>query len=250
MTKSIRELIREKAMRINVYISSKGICSRREADRWIQAGKVWINDHLAGIGDDVSDTDKVRVDGILLEKTITPVYLLLNKPRGIETTTDQKKPHNLIDFVRFPERIFPVGRLDKDTSGLLLLTNDGQIVNQILREENHHEKEYRVLVDKPLTDELLRQMESGVEIYNPVQHRKEYTKVCKVRQIASKEFRIILTQGLNLQIRRMTKALGYQVIELSRIRIMHLDDSDLPVGKWRHLTKKETLILFHNVGRK
>lgn len=235
-------------MRINVYISSKGFCSRREADRWIQEGKVRINDHLAGIGDNVSDIDQVTVDGVLLAKTVQPVYLLLNKPRGIESTTDQKKPDNLIDFVRYPERIFPVGRLDKDTSGLLLLTNDGQIVNQILREENHHEKEYRVLVDKPLTPDFLSQMESGVQIYNPVRRRSECTKPCKIRPTAQKEFRIILTQGLNLQIRRMTKALGYRVMELERTRIMHLQDPQLPVGKWRHLTETETALLFRHIA--
>ena len=237
-------------MRINVYISSKGICSRREADRLIQAGKVTINDRLAGIGDDVAPTDSVKVHGAEIPKSVQPVYILFHKPRGIETITDRSKPDNIIDYLDYPERIFPVGRLDKDSSGLILLTNDGQIVNRILRQENNHEKEYLVRVDKPIDARFLKQMQQGVDIYNPVRHRRETTKPCRAWKIGPKQFRIVLIQGLNLQIRRMAKALGYRVMELERTRIMHLDGAGLLVGKWRYLTQTETEILFQNLSSK
>jgi pseudouridine synthase len=237
-------------MRINVYISSKGICSRREADRLIQAGEVTINDRLAGIGDDVSSADTIKVHGAEIPKSVQPVYILFHKPWGIETTTDRAKPDNIIDYLNYPERIFPVGRLDKESSGLILLTNDGQIVNRILRQENNHEKEYQVRVDKPIDTQFLEQMQQGVDIYNPVRHHRETTKPCRAWKIGPKQFRIILIQGLNLQIRRMTKALGYRVIELERTRIMHLDGVNLTAGKWRYLTDTETEILFQSLSSK
>jgi 23S rRNA pseudouridine2604 synthase len=230
-------------MRINQYISSSGFCSRREADRLIQNGQVTIDGALASVGMEVSTTSVVKVKGKLIETRPETVYLALNKPAGIESTTDQKKKNNIVDFIGFPERIFTVGRLDKDTTGLIILTNDGMIVNQILRSENNHEKEYIVEVDKPITTEFIRQMESGVEIYNPVQHVKVITKPSIVHKLSDNSFKLIITQGLNLQIRRMCQSLGFQVKQLKRIRIMNIEIGDLDIGKWRYLSKKEIEVL-------
>lgn len=231
-------------MRINVYISSKGYCSRREADRLIIAGKVKMNGKQANIGEEVTDTDIVTINDFDVNRKVEPVYLLFHKPIGIETTTDLTKKNNIIDFIGYPERIFPIGRLDKDSSGLLLLTNDGQIVNRILRSENHHEKEYLVTVDQPVTEAFLQSMGAGVEIYNPVRHRYETTLPAKIEKRSETSFTIVLTQGLNLQIRRMSKALHYRVIKLVRTRIMHLNLQDLKPGKWRHLNSNEREQLF------
>ncbi|MDD3122991.1 MAG: pseudouridine synthase [Candidatus Izemoplasmatales bacterium] len=230
-------------MRINVYISSSGLCSRREADRLVESKRVTINGDLAETGMNVLNSDEVMVDGKLVFHNEGTVYLLYHKPVGIETTTDTTKPKNIIDAVGYKDRIFPVGRLDKESSGLIILTSDGQIVNQILRSENAHEKEYVVKVDKTLTDDFLESMAKGVKIFNPVKHEYTITLPSIVKQLSSNIFSIILTQGLNLQIRRMVSALGYHVLSLERIRIMNLSIQDIPVGKWRHFTKDELSIL-------
>lgn len=226
-------------MRINVFISSTGFCSRREADRLVESGRVSINGTIAKIGMDVSETDQILIDGKLIQSRPEIVYLAFNKPEGIESTTDQSKKNNIIDYLNYPERIFPIGRLDKDTSGLILLTNDGMIVNKILRSEFEHEKEYEVTVDHKITDEFVQSLSSGVQIYNPVRHMTTVTKPCKVIPLGDKTFTIILTQGLNLQIRRMCSALGYRVIKLKRTRIINIQLGNLPIGRYRFLTTEE-----------
>lgn len=220
-------------MRLNKYISETGVCSRREADRWIEAGRVTCNGQLASLGTQVADGDEVRIDGNLIGVKKKPVYLALNKPVGIICTTETQIEDNIIEHVRFTERIFPIGRLDRDSEGLILLTNDGDIVNEILRSENNHEKEYVVTVDRPITDLALRMMQGGVKIMG------QLTKPGKVTRIGPQSFRLILTQGLNRQIRRMCSALGYKAQRLQRVRIMHIRLGDLRPGQWRHLTHAE-----------
>lgn len=221
-------------VRINKYFSETGYCSRRAADKLIEQKRVTINGEIAEMGSKVSPDDEVRLNGKLISrKELKPVYLAFNKPRGIVCTTDTKREKdNIIDFIKYPERIFPIGRLDKDSQGLILLTNDGDIVNKILRARNNHEKEYLVTVRQPITDDFIRKMSNGVPILDTV------TKKCYVEQIDVFRFKIILTQGLNRQIRRMCEHLGYRVSRLERYRIMNID-LDLPVGKWRQLTKAE-----------
>lgn len=220
-------------MRINKYISESGICSRRESDKWIEAKRVTINGVIAQLGSTVSEGDDVRVDGKPIGTKKKAVYIALNKPVGITCTTELHVKGNIIDFVNHPERIFPIGRLDKDSQGLILLTNDGDIVNKILRAENNHDKEYIVTVDKPITSAFLQGMSSGVRILGTI------TKPCTVTKISERVFRIILTQGLNRQIRRMCAAFGYQVRKLERIRIMNIHLNGLKLGHWRNLTAKE-----------
>ncbi|MDY0024317.1 MAG: pseudouridine synthase [Candidatus Izemoplasmatales bacterium] len=231
-------------MRINVYISSSGYCSRREADRLIQSGKVTINGNLASLGMEVNDDNIVEVNGKIITNKPKRVYLAFNKPKGIVSTTDQSKPNNIISYINYPERIFTIGRLDKDTSGLILLTNDGMIVNKILRSENNHEKEYIVEVDKSYDEEFIEKMQTGVEIYNPVQHVRVTTKPAIIKKINSKTFSLIITQGLNLQIRRMCKQLGYNVTSLKRIRIINIKLNDLKTGEWRYLKDDEIKSMF------
>lgn len=220
-------------MRINKYLSETGVCSRREADQWIEAGRVSVNGVTAVLGTKVNDGDEVRLDGKPLVARPQRVYLALNKPIGVECTTDTDVPGNIVDFVGHKERIFPIGRLDKESEGLILLTNDGDIVNRVLRAEHEHEKEYIVSVDRPLTPEFLRGMSSGVPILDTV------TNPCKVTQVGKNTFRIVLTQGLNRQIRRMCEHFDYTVRRLQRVRIMHIQLGTLPVGKWRNLTPAE-----------
>ena len=220
-------------MRLNKYISETGVCSRREADKWIEAGRVTCNGQLAALGTRVVDGDEVRIDGELIGAKKKQVYIALNKPVGITCTTEAHIEDNIIDFIGHPERIFPIGRLDKDSEGLILLTNNGDIVNEILRSENNHEKEYIVTVDRPITDLSLKMMAGGVKIMG------ELTKPCKVSRIDQKAFRMILTQGLNRQIRRMCSALGYKVQRLQRVRIMNIRLGSLSSGKWRYLTDAE-----------
>ncbi len=228
--------------RLNKYISDSGYCSRREADRFIESGKVTINKVTATLGDRVSPGDQVRVNGNLIESDSEPyVYLALNKPVGVTSTTDQSDRSNVIDFVNYPSRIFHIGRLDKDSEGLLLLTNDGDIVNKILRAGNNHEKEYEVWVDKPLDNTFVERMSSGIKILGTV------TKRCKVEQEGAKKFRITLTQGLNRQIRRMCEVLGYEVTRLKRVRIMNIKLSPLATGQWRELEGKELKSLFDSL---
>jgi len=218
---------------LNKFISSTGICSRREADRWIEAGRVQLNGVVAKKGNRVEPGDEVLLDGKPLTDKPAPVYLALHKPAGITSTTDRKDPDNIVDFVNYPQRIFPIGRLDKASTGLILLTNDGDIVNDILREENEHEKEYIVTVTRPITDRFVERMQKGLPILGTV------TKECVVEKLNKTTFRIVLTQGLNRQIRRMCEYLGYKVATLKRVRIMHLQLAKLQPGQWRELTPEE-----------
>ena len=220
-------------MRLNKYISETGVCSRREADKWIEAGRVTCNGAPAALGTKVAEGDEVRIDGDLIGHKKKSVYIALNKPVGIICTTESHIEDNIIDHIGFPERIFPVGRLDRDSEGLILLTNNGDIVNEILRSENNHEKEYWVTVDRPITDLALRMLSQGVKIMG------EITKPSKVMRVNDQSFRIILTQGLNRQIRRMCSALGYKAQRLQRVRIMTIHLGDLRPGQWRHLTPAE-----------
>jgi 23S rRNA pseudouridine2604 synthase len=224
-------------VRLNKYISSTGVCSRREADAWIEAGRVTINGATATLGTQVNEGDQVCVDGRPLASGPRRIYIALNKPVGITCTTERDVPGNIVDFIGHRERIFPIGRLDKDSEGLILLTNDGDIVNEILRVENAHEKEYEVTVDRPVTEIFLNGMASGVRILGTV------TKPCKVRKVAPATFRIILTQGLNRQIRRMCSFFGYKVLKLQRVRIINLTLAGLKVGQWRELSEAEVSAL-------
>jgi 23S rRNA pseudouridine2604 synthase len=234
-------------MRINNFISSTGLCSRRQADELIKQGKVKINNKIATIGQTVYPNDKVEVNGKLLKQKNKYVYIALNKPRGITCTTERHIKGNIIDFTNHPERIFPIGRLDKDSEGLILLTNDGSIVNKILRNENDHEKDYIVTVNKAITPAFIEGMSNGVRIYNPVKNEYVVTNQCKIERIDTKSFKITLTQGLNRQIRRMCDSFGYNVVKLKRIRIMNINLNNLPIGKWRNLTEEEVKKLLDNV---
>ncbi len=229
----------ENSISLNKYISDTGRCSRREADRLIAAGKVLLNGVVAKTGNRVFSEDIVIVDGHKIQKESLPksVYLAFNKPRGIICTTDQNIKDNIIDYIRYPERIFPIGRLDVPSEGLIFLTNDGNIVNKILRAGNQHEKEYIVKVNKEITPGFIQKMSSGVPILDTV------TAPCKVEQINPTTFKIILTQGLNRQIRRMCEFLNFEVLALQRIRIMNIRLDNLKIGQWRNLTKKEIEVL-------
>ena len=226
-------------MRLNNYISSTGMCSRREADTLIEEKKVKVNGVIAVLGLRVDENDEVRVDDQIIQPKKRFVTLAYYKPSGITCTSEPNVKGNIIDAVNYPERIFPIGRLDKESEGLILLTNDGSIVNQILRSENNHEKEYVVYVHKPIDREFKYQMEQGVEIFNPVKNEMTVTLPCKVRIIGEKSFKIILKQGLNRQIRRMCSALGYKVVYLKRIRIMNLTLDNLNKGQYRILSDDE-----------
>ena len=220
-------------IRLNKYLSEAGYCSRREADRLIEEGRVTINGKIPEMGTKVASKDEVRVDGTLIEnKRESFVYLAFNKPLGIVCTTTRVEKDNIIDFINYPKRIFPIGRLDKHSEGLILLTDDGEIVNKILRSRNDHEKEYVVTVDKPISQTFIERMSNGVPILDTV------TKKCEVQKLGKFEFKIVLTQGLNRQIRRMCEYLGYEVKTLKRIRVLNVN-LDVPVGKYRELSKKE-----------
>lgn len=224
--------------RLNKYISSSGFCSRREADKYIEDGKVTINGKKAVIGMRVLPGQKVKVNGLLIENDIEPVYIAFNKPVGVTSTTDPLDKDNIVDFISHEQRIFPIGRLDKDSQGLILLTNDGDIVNKILRVGNNHKKEYIVTVDKPITEEFIQRMSQGVPILDRV------TRKCQLQKISSNVFQITLTQGLNRQIRRMCEYFGYEVTKLERIQIMHIKLGNLKQGHWRSLTESELTVLF------
>jgi len=227
----------DNSISLNKYIASTGVCSRREADKLIEAGKVKINGNVARKGNRVEEGDKVTIDDKPLNEKVEPVYIALNKPPGIVCTTDKNERDNIVDFVNFPQRIFPIGRLDKFSAGLILLTNDGDIVNKILRVEHNHEKEYIVTVDKPITGKFIKGMREGVPILDTM------TKKCRVHQIEAKVFKIILTQGLNRQIRRMCEYFDYRVTYLRRTRIMDLKLQKLRMGEWRELTEGEVKML-------
>lgn len=221
--------------RLNKFISESGMCSRREADRYIEQGNVMINGRRAKIGDQVFPGDRVMVNGNAIEPMEAEdiVVLAFNKPVGIVSTTEANEPDNIVDYVNYSKRVFPIGRLDKDSQGLIFMTNDGDIVNKILRASNHHEKEYLVTVNKPITDAFIEGMSKGVPILGVV------TKKCKVTKETSFVFRIVLVQGLNRQIRRMCEYFGYDVTKLERVRIMNVTLKGLPVGDWRELTPDE-----------
>ncbi len=221
------------ATRLNKFLSEAGYCSRREADRLIAEGRVTINGKVPEMGTKVGPKDEVRVNGALIEdKKESFVYLAFNKPLGIVCTTTNAEKDNIIDFINYPKRIFPIGRLDKQSEGLILLTDDGEIVNKILRSRNDHEKEYLVTVDKPISQTFIERMSNGVPILGTM------TKKCEVKKLGEFEFKIVLTQGLNRQIRRMCEYLDYRVKALKRVRVLNIT-LDVPVGKYRELTKKE-----------
>lgn len=223
----------ENLKRLNKFISETGYCSRREADKLIEQGLVTLNGAVAEMGTKVSDADEIRINGKLIrENNKKHLYLAFNKPVGIECTTNLDVPNNIVDYINYPERIFPIGRLDKASEGLIFMTNDGDIVNKILRARNNHEKEYIVTVNRPITDRFIERMGKGVPILDTV------TKECKIEQVSKYVFRIILTQGLNRQIRRMCEYLGYEVTALKRTRIINIS-LDVPVGRYRELTDAE-----------
>ncbi|GBF77954.1 23S rRNA pseudouridine synthase F [Paenibacillus sp. 598K] len=225
-------------MRINKYISESGYCSRREADKLVESGRVTINGKVAELGSQAESGDEVRIDGQPLGAHKQHVYVALNKPVGITSTTEQQIKGNIVDYVGHPERIFPIGRLDKDSEGLILMTNDGDIVNRILRSEGRHEKEYIVTVDRPITPAFVKGMSEGVRVLGSL------TLPCRVEAQSARTFRITLTEGRNRQIRRMCSAFGYQVRRLQRVRIMNIRLGELPSGKWRDLTREELGELF------
>ena len=227
---------------LNKFISQTGICSRREADKWIEAGRVAINGNVAIKGNRVGEMDQVTIDGKPLVVKPTMVYIALHKPPGITCTTDLNDPDNIVEFVNHPDRIFPIGRLDKYSTGLILLTNDGDIVNEILRVKNNHEKEYIVTVDRPITDQFIYKMSNGIPMLGKV------TKKCFVARKSEFVFKIILTQGLNRQIRRMCEYLDYRVVALKRVRIMNVKLGSLKMGNWRNLTDKELNTLKESIN--
>ena len=225
--------------RLNKYISNSGICSRRDADKYIEIGNVTVDGKRAVLGMRVLPGQKVKVNGILIENDIEPVYIAFNKPVGIVCTTDTSEKDNIVDFISHGQRIFPIGRLDKDSQGLILLTNDGDIVNKILRAGNNHKKEYIVTVNRTITDDFLTKMSNGVPILDRV------TRKCKMQKITPNIFQITLTQGLNRQIRRMCEYFDYQVTKLERIQVLNIKLGSLKQGTWRNLTIKELDELFN-----
>lgn len=222
-------------VRINKFLSEAGVCSRREADRRIENGEITINDRVAMMGDRVMPEDTVYVNGRPVQKEEEMILLVLNKPTGIVCTAEKMEKNNVIDFLKYPKRIYPIGRLDKDSEGLLLLTNNGEIVNKIMRAGNMHEKEYIVTVNKPVTDSFVRGLAGGV----PLVELGTTTRKCKVEKIGNRKIRIVLTQGLNRQIRRMCEYFGYRVEKLERVRIMNIRLGDLKTGEYREVTKEE-----------
>ena len=226
-------------VRINKFLSEAGVCSRREADRKIENGEVTINDRVATTGDKVMPGDVVYVNGRPVQKEEEMVLMVLNKPAGIVCTAEKREKNNVIDFMKYPKRIYPIGRLDKDSEGLLLMTNNGELVNKIMRAGNNHEKEYIVTVNKPVTDSFIRGMAGGV----PLVELETTTRKCKVEQIGKRKFRIILTQGLNRQIRRMCEYFDYRVVALERVRIMNIKLGELKSGEYRNITKEEYAVL-------
>jgi 23S rRNA pseudouridine2604 synthase len=228
--------------RLNKFISETGFCSRREADKYIEQGRVTVNGELPEMGVKVAQSDVVLVDGKPLKAPPKRVYIAYNKPVGITCTTERKIQSNIVKAVNYPDRIFPIGRLDRPSEGLIFLTNEGDIVNKILRAGNNHEKEYVVTVDKPLNRQFVNKMANGIPILDTV------TKKCKVMQTGAQQFTIILTQGLNRQIRRMCEYLGYEVVTLKRVRIMNVTLKGLKVGQWRHLSDAEMAVINDSIA--
>lgn len=231
----------EKEIRLNKFLSDAGVCSRREGDRMIEMGRVHVNGRVGTLGDKVKPSDKITVDGLEVNLEEEQIVIAFNKPVGIECTSDLSNPDNIIDAIGYPKRIYPIGRLDKNSQGLILLTNDGSLVNGILKASNYHEKEYVVHVDKEVTDDFISKMSLGVEIDVPDgdSFKRMKTRKCKVERIGKHDFKIILTQGLNRQIRRMCEELDYSVQKLKRIRVMNVELGNLPVGAYRDLTDEE-----------
>lgn len=236
--------MKDKSIRINKYLSQAGFCSRRQADRLLEQGKITINGKIPELGTKVNPDDEVRVEGKLVQNADkAPTYIAFNKPMGIVCTTDSRvEKDNIVDYINYPKRIYPIGRLDKESQGLILLTDDGAIVNKILRSRNDQGKEYIVRVNKPVTPEFMTRMADGVPILDTV------TKKCKVWQTGTYEFHIVLTQGLNRQIRRMCEYFNYKVTRLERIRVINIELEKLPLGKYRHLTEQEIQELKRIVG--
>lgn len=230
----------DEQIRLNKFLSDAGYCSRREADRLVEQGIVKVNGKTAVMGQKVTINDSIMVKGKNISREEEQILIALNKPVGIECTTDLNNPDNIVDFINFDKRIYPIGRLDKNSQGLILLTNDGSIVNNILKGSNYHEKEYVVTVDKPVTDDFIKKMSTGVRILDQV------TRPCKVAKVKKHVFNIVLTQGLNRQIRRMCGELGYNVQKLKRIRIMNIELGNLPVGQYRKVTDSELKELMRN----
>lgn len=230
----------DEQIRLNKFLSDAGYCSRREADRLVEQGVVKVNGKTAVMGQKVTINDSIMVKGKNISREEEQILIALNKPVGIECTTDLNNPDNIVDFINFDKRVYPIGRLDKNSQGLILLTNDGSIVNNILKGSNYHEKEYVVTVDKPVTDDFIKKMSTGVRILDQV------TRPCKVAKVKKHVFNIVLTQGLNRQIRRMCGELGYNVQKLKRIRIMNIELGNLPVGQYRKVTDSELKELMRN----
>lgn len=230
----------DEQIRLNKFLSDAGYCSRREADRLVEQGAVKVNGKTAVMGQKVTINDSIMVKGKNISREEEQILIALNKPVGIECTTDLNNPDNIVDFINFDKRVYPIGRLDKNSQGLILLTNDGSIVNNILKGSNYHEKEYVVTVDKPVTDDFIKKMSTGVRILDQV------TRPCKVTKVKKRVFNIVLTQGLNRQIRRMCGELGYNVQKLKRIRIMNIELGNLPVGQYRKVTDSELKELMRN----
>ena len=224
---------RQEGMRINKYLSEAGVCSRREADRALEAGQIRIGDRVAVLGDRVRETDTVYYRGRPVQRDEEHILIAFHKPKGVVCTTSKKEGVNIVDYIGYPKRIYPVGRLDKDSTGLILLTNDGDIVNKMMRSGNRHEKEYVVTVNRDITDDFIMRMSKGVPILDTV------TRPCKVWSTGAREFRIVLTQGLNRQIRRMCETLGYKVKTLKRLRIMNISLGNLKEGAYRDVTDEE-----------
>lgn len=220
-------------IRLNKFLSDAGFCSRRQADRLIEEGHVKVNNETALMGQKVTLLDKITVDGKEVSREEEQIVIAFNKPVGVECTTDKNNPDNIVDYINYKKRIYPIGRLDKNSQGLILLTNDGALVNNILKASNYHEKEYVVTVDKPITEEFIKQMSKGVKILDQV------TRPCVVKKVNKHTFNIILTQGLNRQIRRMCETLGFKVQKLKRVRIMGVHLDNLPIGNYRNLTNSE-----------
>ena len=231
-------------MRLNKFLSDAGVCSRRQADRYVEQGRILVDGEPAQTGQKVHAGQDIRVDGKRVSVSRKQIVLAVNKPKGIVCTTEKREKDNIVDFIGYPERIYPVGRLDKDSEGLILMTNDGELMNEILKARNYHEKEYEVTINCPVTNVFLKQMSEGVEILDTV------TRPCKVKRTGVYTFRIILTQGLNRQIRRMCEACGYRVRELKRLRIMNIHLGSLPTGKYREITGEELSKLEKLAGRK
>ncbi|MDO4799852.1 MAG: pseudouridine synthase [Bacillota bacterium] len=231
-------------MRINQYLSAAGFCSRREADKLIQEGRVKINGRIARLGDEVEPTFSVLVDGKKVARTNKKHYLAFHKPPGVVCTTDESVRGNIVQYIGFPSRIFPIGRLDKDSEGLILMTSDGDVVNRVLRAEHGHQKEYEVTLKRAIRDDQIARLVEGVEIFNPVKGERVIAKAHSCERIGPKELRIVLTQGLNRQIRRMCEAVGHDVKVLRRVRIMHIKLGKLPLGHYRELSKEEVKGLF------